>query len=54
GCGRVSLELGVALLEDGGAGLILKGRAEEIEGFKRGDPVVLLEYLEAEHAYRVV
>ena len=52
--GRVTLQHGEALLEDGGAGLILKVRAEENKGFKRGDRVVLLEYLEAEHAYRVV
>ncbi|MHA6079990.1 hypothetical protein ACVSML_27490, partial [Pseudomonas aeruginosa] len=48
--GRVTLQHGEALLEDGGAGLILKVRAEENKGFKRGDRVVLLEYLEAEHA----
>ncbi|CAN7668514.1 DUF1449 family protein [Aquipseudomonas alcaligenes] len=52
--GRVTLEHGEAVLEDGGAGLILKVRAEEAKGFKRGDRVVLLEYLEAQHAYRVI
>ena len=52
--GGSPLQHGEALLEDGGAGLILKVRAEENKGFKRGDRVVLLEYLEAEHAYRVV
>ncbi|QLC74079.1 DUF1449 family protein [Pseudomonas sp. LPB0260] len=52
--GRVSLSHGEALLEDGGAGLILRVRAEEARGFKRGDRVVLLEYLEGEHAYRVI
>jgi hypothetical protein len=51
---RVNLQHGEAVLEDGGAGLILRVRAEEARGFKRGDRVVLLEYLEAEHAYRVV
>lgn len=52
--GRVSLTQGEATLEDGGAGLILRVRADETLGFKRGDRVVLLEYLEAEHAYRVI
>jgi hypothetical protein len=52
--GRVSLTQGEATLEDGGASLILRVRADEAQGFKRGDRVVLLEYLEAEHAYRVI
>src|SRR6218665_1218865 len=52
--GRVTLNHGEAVLEDGGAGLILRVRAEESLGFTRGDRVVLLEYLPAEHAYRVI
>lgn len=52
--GRVTLQHGEAVLEDGGAGLILRVRADEVRGFKRGDRVVLLEYLEGEHAYRVI
>ncbi|MGH8760601.1 MAG: hypothetical protein ACREVW_14000 [Burkholderiales bacterium] len=52
--GRVTLSQGEAVLEDGGAGLILRVRADEARGFKRGDRVVLLEYLEGEHAYRVI
>ncbi|BBP81717.1 MULTISPECIES: OB-fold-containig protein [unclassified Pseudomonas] len=52
--GRVTLAHGEAVLEDGGAGLILKVRADEALGLKRGDRVVLLEYLEAQHAYRVI
>lgn len=52
--GRVTLSHGEALLENGGAGLILRVRADDARGFKRGDRVVLLEYLEAEHAYRVI
>ena len=52
--GRVTAAQGEATLEDGGAGLILRVRADEAHGFKRGDRVVLLEYLEAEHAYRVI
>ncbi|MFP6862439.1 hypothetical protein [Pseudomonas sp.] len=51
---RVTLNHGEATLEDGGAGLILKVQADELKGFKRGDHVVLLEYLEAENAYRVL
>lgn len=50
----VSPHFGEADLDDGGAGLILRIRAEVTENFKRGDRVVLLEYLEAEHAYRVI
>ncbi|HIQ45384.1 hypothetical protein FIV02_17960 [Pseudomonas sp. THAF187a] len=52
--GKVTERHGEAVLEDGGAGLILRVRADEALGFKRGDRVVLLEYLVAEHAYRVI
>lgn len=52
--GKVTLQHGEAVLEDGGAGLILRVRADEAQGFKRGDRVVLLEYLATEHAYRVI
>ncbi|PTU75846.1 OB-fold-containig protein [Pseudomonas mangrovi] len=52
--GKVTLSQGEAVLEDGGAGLILRVRADEAKGFKRGDRVVLLEYLGPEHAYRVI
>ncbi|MGE8362564.1 hypothetical protein [Pseudomonas sp.] len=51
---KVTLTHGEAVLEDGGAGLILRVRADEALGFTRGDRVVLLEYLTAEHAYRVI
>ncbi|AQZ93343.1 hypothetical protein ACFSB1_11785 [Halopseudomonas phragmitis] len=51
---RVTAMQGEALLEDGGAGLILRIRADESLGYKRGDRLVLLEYLEPEHAYRVI
>jgi hypothetical protein len=44
---------GTAYLEDGGAGLILQVRAEQGH-FRRGDVVVLVEYLAAENAYRVI
>lgn len=52
--GKVTQQHGEAVLEDGGAGLILRVRADEAQGFKRGDRVVLLEYLATEHAYRVI
>jgi hypothetical protein len=52
--GTVSPRFGEADLDDQGAGLILRIRAEESAGFRRGDRVVLLEYLEGEHAYRVL
>lgn len=52
--GTVSPRFGEADLDDQGAGLILRIRADESAGFRRGDRVVLLQYLEAEHAYRVV
>ncbi|BFM18102.1 hypothetical protein R50073_42850 [Maricurvus nonylphenolicus] len=50
----VSKTFGEASVEDGGAGLIVKVRSYNDEEFKRGDRVVLLEYVEAEHVYRVI
>lgn len=52
--GRVTLTNGEATMDDGGAGLVLRIRAEEALNLQRGDRVVLLEYLQGEHAYRVV
>lgn len=52
--GRVTEQHGEAVLENGGAGLILRIRAEASRNFTRGDRVVLLEYLPEPHAYRVV
>ena len=52
--GQVSATQGEATMDDGGAGLILRIRADESHGYKRGDRLVLLEYLDAEHAYRVI
>ena len=49
----VDAAYGQATVDDGGAGLILQIR-DERAGFKRGDRVVLIEYLNAQHAYRVV
>ncbi|HEY7773900.1 MAG TPA: DUF1449 domain-containing protein [Marinagarivorans sp.] len=51
---RVDEKFGEAEFNDGGAGLILKVRAFGTDQFKRHDRVVLLEYLEADNAYRVV
>lgn len=51
---QVSLEHGEADLDDGGAGLILKIRADPGLGFQRGDRVVLVDYLPELNAYRVI
>ncbi|HEY5804275.1 MAG TPA: hypothetical protein VIT90_11330 [Lysobacter sp.] len=45
---------GRATVEDGGAGLVLQVRHHESGRFKRGDRVVLIEYIDAQHAYRVI
>ena len=45
---------GQATVDDGGAGLVLQIRHPEAGRFKRGDRVVLIEYVDAQHAYRVV
>lgn len=52
--GRVDQTFGEANLADGGAGLILKVRSYEDETFKKGDHVVLLEYIPSENTYKVV
>lgn len=51
---NVSMKYGEAVMDDGGAGLILRVRAEDSLGLKRGDQVVLLEYLVDVEAYRVI
>ncbi|MEM1142154.1 MAG: DUF1449 domain-containing protein [Pseudomonadota bacterium] len=50
----VNAEFGEALLEDGGAGLILKVRATGDATYTRGDRVVLLEHRKDEGVYRVI
>jgi len=45
---------GQATMDDGGAGLVLQIRHADAARFKRGDRVVLLEYLADQHAYRVM
>ena len=52
--GSVSLTHGEAVMDHAGAGLLLRIRAEENQNFKKGDKVVLLEYLEDVQAYRVI
>lgn len=52
--GVVDKTFGEALLEDGGAGLIVKVRSYKDETFKRGERVVLIEYSASEHLYRVI
>ncbi|MFT0212747.1 hypothetical protein VQ643_09020 [Pseudomonas sp. F1_0610] len=52
--GKVTPSFGEALLEDGGAGLLLKVRAKEPNSFKRGDRVVLIEYIADQHVYYIV
>ena len=51
---RVTCNSGRALLNDGGAGLLLQVRTFSTPGFQRNDRVVLLQYLADEHAYLVV
>lgn len=50
----VTEQRGEALMEDGGAGLILQIRAAEDTGLKRGDRVVIISYSAATHSYDVV
>lgn len=45
---------GQATMDDGGAGLVLQIRHPDPARFKRGDRVVLIEYLGEQHAYRVM
>lgn len=45
---------GTVSVEDGGAGLILQARDDMPGRFRRGDRVVLIEYLAERNAYRVV
>ncbi|HEV2146763.1 MAG TPA: hypothetical protein VGR37_05050 [Longimicrobiaceae bacterium] len=47
-------DYGQAAVDDGGAGLILQVRHDEPGQLKRGDRIVLIEYLEGQHAYRVI
>lgn len=51
---RLDSGFGEVFLEDGGAGLIFKARTINDETYKKGDRVVLLEYLKDKHVYRVI
>jgi len=51
---RVDSEFGEAVLEDGGAGLILKVRAMGNVTFEKGDRVVLLEHDKENNIYKVI
>ena len=51
---RVDNTFGEAVLDDGGAGLILKVRTHDDATFKKGDKVVLFEYQEQENYYYVI
>ena len=50
---KVTMNFGDAEIDDEGANLILKIRAEEPNDFKRGDSVIITEYIEDENTYRV-
>ncbi len=50
---KITMDFGDAEIDDEGANLILKVRAEEPNDFKRGDNVIITEYLEAENTYRI-
>lgn len=47
-------DYGQASVDDGGAGLILQVRHDDPNPLRRGDRVVLIEYMEEQNAYRVV
>lgn len=51
---RLDKDFGEVMLEDGGAGLIFKARADGDTEFKKGDRVVLLEHDEQNNTYRVI
>ena len=51
---KVTATFGEVNVDDGGAGLILKVRAREPNDFKRGDRIVLIQFIESEHAYNII
>lgn len=51
---QVTTDYGTATFDDGGAGLVLQVRHDAPGTLKRGDRVVLIEYVEEQHAYRVM
>lgn len=52
--GRVDKNFGEAVIEDGGAGLIVKVRSYENELYTRGDRIVLIEYDPISNIYKIV
>lgn len=50
---KVTKDFGDAEVNDEGANLILKVRAEEPNDFKRGDNVIITEYSEDKNTYRI-
>jgi hypothetical protein len=51
--GTVTNDFGQGILEDGGAGMILDIRAEESKNIKKGDTVILIEYIAEDDSYNV-
>jgi len=51
---RVDNEFGEAILEDGGAGLIMKIRTRGEDRFEKGDKVVIFEKISEENIYTVI
>lgn len=50
---KVTMDFGDAEIDDEGANLILKIRAEEPNDFKRGNSVIITKYVVAENTYRI-
>lgn len=50
----VDARYGQATVDDGGAGLVLQIRSTDSGRFHRGDRIVLIEFIDAQHAYRVI
>ncbi|KGM54071.1 hypothetical protein N800_05720 [Lysobacter daejeonensis GH1-9] len=51
---HVATDYGMAAVDDGAAGLVLQVRHDDPGKFRRGDRVVLIEYLGEQHAYRII
>ena len=51
--GKVTPTFGQATYDDGEAGMIFDVRAEESDGIKKGDLVILIEYNEEEGSYKI-
>jgi hypothetical protein len=51
---ELTSDYGQASFDDGGAGLILQVRSDGAAPLRRGDRIVLIEYLDGQNAYRVI